>query len=240
MMQTRDEESIHPWTLQAGIVDVWLADARARIEPLEAYRRVLSAEERERCARYRYAELQDFYTFSQGTLRRLLGRYLAVEPDEIAFGFGPVGKPFVVGAPTLQFNLSHSGTQVAYAFTLEAPLGVDIEREREFEDLAAVAADFFSPAEQQRLLQLPEEHRIPAFFQCWSRKEAVIKTTGEGVSRPLDSFEVAFGPGMPAALLRLDSNRNPGWMMAAFDAGAGYAAAVASPVPWRQLNVRRL
>jgi 4'-phosphopantetheinyl transferase len=107
-------------------------------------------------------------------------------------------------------------------------------------ELHSIAQHFFSPAEQAHLASLPTDQQHQAFFECWTRKESVIKATGEGVSRPLDSFEVAFGPGTSPKLLRLDHNRSPTWQMASFEPAPGYIGALASPHPWHDLQLRTL
>lgn len=147
-----------------------------------------------------------------------------------------MGKPYIEEGPV--FNASHSGEWFALAITGSgAEIGVDIEHIHPLDDMLSMARHFFAPAEVERLLAIPESERTRAFFECWTRKEAVIKATGEGVSRPLDSFEVAFGSGTTPALLRLDARRDPQWMMASFDRVPDYVAALASPAPWDELTV---
>jgi 4'-phosphopantetheinyl transferase len=95
-------------------------------------------------------------------------------------------------------------------------------------DILGIARTTFSLAEQARLEALSPVSRLAAFYACWTRKEAYIKARGEGLTYPLDAFDVSLAPGEPAALLR--SAEGPDeqhrWEIHAIDAGAGFAAAL--------------
>jgi 4'-phosphopantetheinyl transferase len=67
-----------------------------------------------------------------------------------------------------------------------------------------IAARFFSRNEIMNLFALPKQQQTLGFFNCWTRKEAFIKAVGEGLSFPLDKFEVSLKPGKPAKLLATD------------------------------------
>jgi 4'-phosphopantetheinyl transferase len=149
----------------------------------------LSPEERERAVRFRFDRHRDDYIFHHATLRRILAGYLGVNP---AIGANALGKP-VLCAGGLHFNMSHCGPVGLYAVAARE-LGVDVERIRPMPDAAPLAARFFTPAERDAIGSDED-----AFFTCWTRKEAILKAAGDGLRRPLDSFEV-YPAGLPLAV----------------------------------------
>ena len=72
------------------------------------------------------------------------------------------------------------------------------------------------------------EQKTEAFFNCWTRKEAYIKARGEGLSFPLDQFDVSFAPDARPALVgnRLDANEVSRWSFEELAPADGYAAAL--------------
>ncbi len=126
-----------------------------------------------------------------------------------------------------EFNLSHSGDLILLGISGGAPVGVDVEQwspDVEFSDLAV---NYFSTLERERLIALDRGLWPEAFFNCWSRKEAYLKATGEGVTNGLDHFDVAFVPGEPARLIadRRDPRATARWSLEALPMPAGYSAA---------------
>jgi 4'-phosphopantetheinyl transferase len=162
---------------------------------------VLTEDECERAARFHFDRDRRRFVAGRSTLRSLIASYLDVAPADIAFSYGPQGKPFVSGS-TLSFNVSHSGSRVLYAFGSCAELGVDVELldHARYDD--GVAERFFSPDEVATLQTLAKDERASAFLRCWTRKEAFIKARGEGLSLPLHEFDVAFAPGTRPQILR--------------------------------------
>jgi 4'-phosphopantetheinyl transferase len=187
--------------LDPGDVHVWIA----LLDELDgaALRAPLSADERARGGRFHFERDRRRFVSARGLLRTLLGRYLEVDPATLGFGYGSRGKPFLAGCDELRFNVSHSAGLALLAFARGCELGVDIEQERPLPESEEIALRYFSAWEGAELRRLREDERGAAFFRCWTRKEAFIKATGDGLSRPLDAFDVSLAPGEPARLLRV-------------------------------------
>ena len=214
--------------IAANQIDLWSANLDAE-EHLEQNAYVLlSADERDRAQRFPIHRKR--YTIRRGILRTLLGRYLHAVPESIAFNYGSHGKP-VLSGERLHFNLSHSGCHASFAFSSMSPLGIDIERVRPMPGLLRVADGFCSSAESAALRSLPAEEQTQAFFRCWTRKEALAKAVGHGLSYPLDSISVSFDE--PARLLDLQPGQEDLMQLHfhPWDPGPGYFGAVVSHSP---------
>src|SRR5689334_21210147 len=135
-------------TLDSPDVHVWPVKLMASERGATVFERLLSPEEAERHRRLRDARTSRCYALSHGVLRTLLGRYLGMAPQQIAYREGRSGKPALAmdGAP-LAFNMSHAGDMAVYAFARDCQVGIDVELVRPMPDLQSVAARFFSPVE---------------------------------------------------------------------------------------------
>ncbi len=153
-------------------------------------------------------------------------------PEDISFSYGNYGKPALVsesGADAVRFNISHSRGTALYVVTRGREIGVDLELIRDDVEVEQIAERFFSPREIAALHALPVYLRRRAFFLCWTRKEAYIKAIGEGLSLPLDQFEVSLVPGEPAALVSVEhcASEVLRWSLQELFPAADYAAALA-------------
>jgi len=187
-------------------VHVWCADLglAATAPHLPWLTRTLSHDERLRATQFHVERDCAYFSAARGLLRSLLGGYVGAEPARLVFTYGRYGKPALSDVPVasdLQFNLAHAGGFAVYAFTRARRIGIDLEHLRPFPDADQIAGRFFSIRERERLAALsPDELQI-GFFNCWTRKEAYVKAIGEGLSRPLDQFDVTLAPGEPSRLL---------------------------------------
>lgn len=228
-----DSDDIHIW-------QVSLAQPVQRISELE---RVLSPDERERAARFRRDIIRHRFIVARGALRYLLGAYTGRPPEDVAFQYAEYGKPELPPPDAaLQFNVSHSHDLALYAFTMHRPVGIDVEylNRRSVMDRMKIARRFFSDAEYAALSALPERDQDRAFLACWTRKEAFIKAIGQGLSCPLDQFDVTVDPDAQAALLatRWDAADAARWAMAALNPGGGYIGALAVEGTYNRLKCR--
>jgi 4'-phosphopantetheinyl transferase len=213
--------------LSGADVHVWRVALDPPAGTVAALADTLSDDERDRAARFYFDRDRIAFTVARGALRALAGRYLAEPPARVALGYRERGKPYLTASGGLRFNVSHSGQRALVCFARDREVGVDLELRRELPDLRALARTAFSPAEYAALCRLPEAAHPVAFFTCWSRKEAFIKATGEGVAQ-LAAFDVSLEPGEPARLLRVDGEPPgaPRWSIHDLPAIPGYAAAL--------------
>jgi 4'-phosphopantetheinyl transferase len=227
----------HP-PLGAHDVHVWRVplddDARA-----DSYWSLLSDEERRRASRFVRDVHRRRFVAAHGALRSILASYVDAEPGALDFVNGEHGKPAlrgVTGRHSVEFNLSHSDDLALVAVARARPVGVDLERWSDGVEHLELAERFFSPGERKALRALAHAPDLVAagFFAAWTRKEAYLKATGQGIVRGLHHFDVALTPGEPARLLadRLDDDATARWSMFALEPAPGYSAAlvVASPV----------
>ncbi|MGW7065478.1 4'-phosphopantetheinyl transferase family protein [Streptomyces sp. NPDC054855] len=192
---------------------------------------LLDAEERRRAAALRRPADRELYAAAHTALRRRLGAYLGIDPAAVELVRlpcplcgAPHGRPAVAGGAGPHFSLSHTDGLALLAFA-DRPVGADVERLPSANTVADVAASLH-PQEQTELRELPPAERPLAFARCWTRKEACLKGTGEGLA----------GNGMAALLVGTGTTPLDvqGWTIRDVATPKGYTAAVAtanSPAP---------
>lgn len=178
-------------TLPPGI-DVYRLDFDLATEPAYIWRTLTPDEQihahtlRQRADRVRFAG-------TRTAVRRLLAERLDCEPQQIRFGKGVQGKPFVQEATSdlPVFNVAHSGAHALIAIGDGATLqdiGVDIERCDAAVDAQALMDIAFTPDERADIRAA--ERPADAFYQHWTAKEAVLKTLGVGIADHLQSISI--------------------------------------------------
>lgn len=201
-------------------------------EGLERLLAMLSPEEKAVAAGFDSPDRRRSYVVAHALLRSILAKVAGVAPNELVFRYGQRGKPELAGPiKGLQFNMSHSRDVMLVAVAHGRRVGVDIEHIDEPGDVRRIAARFLSPRDRDAIEQLPAERQRDAFLRCWTRKEAYMKARGDGISRPLDDFEVADAPDATRQprLLKVagEPNEAERWELADVPAPRGFMAAIA-------------
>lgn len=135
----------------------------------------ISAERREKALKFKFEQGQRecvlAYLLLKGGLKEVYG---IDENPEIVEQEG--GKPLLKDHPEIHFNLSHCKTAVACVLGDE-PVGVDVERIRKYD--AQLARYTMNEQELQEIEASTDRAR--AFIRLWTKKEALLKLTGEGI-----------------------------------------------------------
>jgi 4'-phosphopantetheinyl transferase len=228
-----DADAVHVWRIALDLDE----DAIERLSPH------LSPPERERAGRFVFDVHRKRYIVAHAALREILSLGTGMEPRDLVFREGPRGKPSLdlscsrpspspAGYSAVEFNLSHSDDLALLAVSRRV-VGVDVERIRPSFTGDEIAERFFSNRETTALRALEPGQRVNGFFRCWTSKEAFIKARGDGLSYPLDQFDVVVNPSASAELLRTeqDAADAPRWSMHDLDPGAGYAGTICVAVP---------
>jgi 4'-phosphopantetheinyl transferase len=216
-----------------GQILVWTtaldSAAEARHEQLAG---LLSRDENHRVLRLHFERDRKRFIVCRGVLREILGTYLETDPAKLVFSYGPQGKPYlkIPNERPLHFNVAHSLGWAIYALGF-GEIGVDLELMRPIPEMQALVDQCFSAGEVSAFYSIPAALRLRAFFSCWTRKEAYVKACGDGLSIPLDQFDVSVDPGLPPCLVSVRGT--PGahlpWTLFSFDLWTDAVAALVCP-----------
>ena len=187
-----------------------------------------------RADQFRVEHLKRSYVIAHGALRLLLAEMLNRSPSKVKLEIGTRGKPSLKQRDEVYFNMSHCDRLALYAITKDCELGVDVERVREINELDNISQTYFCEEEFSELLSFPSgPERNQAFVRCWTRKEAYIKATGDGMSCSLNQFRVSLSPQSPARFVHIGHSvdRARLWTLHHIDPAPGYVGALAYSGP---------
>lgn len=178
-----DDGEVHLWSVD-------LDEIRLLSRPL------LASEEIARADRLVRRVHRRRFKNGRGVLRLLLGGYLRTDPAGFRIVRGRWGKPQLLEShyPEWRFNVAHSDNAMVIGITRVGSIGVDVEKRRWLADERELVRRFFERGEVAEYEGLPDGLRTEGFYNGWTRKEAVLKARGEGLSTALDSFRVTLDP----------------------------------------------
>jgi 4'-phosphopantetheinyl transferase len=211
--------------LSDACVDVWLISLVGPDAVKESLVEILSSDEQERAARFKFDKHRRLYVAAHAAVRSILAKYLNTKPAALEFVNGSNGKPSLAGElakSELRFNLSHSHEMALLGITRTREIGVDIEWIKEDYGYDEVAERFFAAKEVAEMRALPISLQRQAFFKCWTSKEAFLKAKGTGLSGKLDEVEIILTDDQRVHIRA----SVPGWTLSELTPGNGYEAAV--------------
>ncbi|PWE69631.1 4'-phosphopantetheinyl transferase [Bacillus cereus] len=200
MIESKVVDSIP--TLNENDCQIWWA----RISDLQSWHyNLLNDIEREKANSYHHSADRARFIIGCVISRLVLGKILSMSPVQV-----PIDRMCSVcklqhGRPQLpegmpQLSVSHSGEWVVVAFTKSAPVGIDVEQMNPSIDVMKMAEGVLTDIEIAQVMKLPNEQKIEGFLTYWTRKEAVLKATGEGLMIPPVHITVS-APNDPPNLL---------------------------------------
>lgn len=218
------------------VAEVWMTGFSAMDAPwlVDRAARLLNAEEQARAARMRLARARSEFLLGRAILRSLLAQRLRMGVQAIPLVAVPQHKPRLIdGHDELAFNLSHANGHIAIALTPGVACGIDLEWHDPAVEFLEIAAGHFSMPERAALLRAGRPDAIAAlFYRVWTRKEAVVKAAGDGLTLPLDGFDVSsLTTGeLGLAIDSLESGPTQ-WHVRDLQAPEGFCAAFAAAQP---------
>lgn len=182
-----------PPPLLPGLPLVIVDDVRGR-RPGEGFDRALfTPAELERAARMRLDVNRAELLGARGIVRTVVARHVGLAASAVRFGGPRSEKPRLadLACANIDVSVAHADGRVACGFLLNGTIGVDIEvLDWRMPDTRAVARNVLSPVELDALDRSPRDELDALFLRAWTRKEAVLKAMGVGLSMPTTDFDV--------------------------------------------------
>lgn len=215
---------INPEPLTDDSVHVW----RVNLDKCDETEHSLSLDELARANRFHFEKDRKYFIAARAILRKILGVYLSASPAQLQFQYAAKGKP-ALSNQALQFNLSHSKNWAIYAISKTMPVGIDIEAIAENKNIDDIAFRFFSKEEFEEINHLEGKRKLQAFYNGWTRKEALLKGIGEGLHYSLDKVVVNLSNEISQQTIFLMENslKKSTWNLHSLTPIEGFATALA-------------
>ena len=159
---------------------VCIFDDMTQVTPEEIQRLLplVSDQRREQALNYKHLFGQFACLKSYVMLRKMLESEGLSHP--FIFAQNEHGKPYLKDHPEVHFNLSHCKNGIIVAVS-DQPVGVDIESYHEVSDSLI---RYTMNEEEQHIIQT-SDNPIRTFTEYWTKKEAVFKLHGTGITHNL-------------------------------------------------------
>lgn len=171
--------------------DLWRIHVPDHLENIEKDLDLLPGEERDKSESFVKSEDRNRYILGKIYARKLLANYLKTEPHTLGFRFSDQKKPILENYPMMNFNISHSGDYIIIGFANRWSVGVDIELMNTHVDLYNMIINCMSSTEVSVILNSEMPRQM--FYKYWTRKEALLKGIGIGLTDRLKDINCSDG-----------------------------------------------
>ena len=176
-------------------VHIWRAPLDYSESKVNLLIKYLSKEEIERANRFYFEIDRMQFIIRRGILRQIISKYLEIDPRNLQFECNRFGKPFLItDSPKhdLKFNMSHTKNMAIYCIATQKDVGIDIEYILRDINIQPIIDRFFSQNERMFIQKTAIDKRKETFYKIWTRKEAILKVLGKGISYPLEMIDVPY------------------------------------------------
>jgi 4'-phosphopantetheinyl transferase len=220
-------------------IHLWVIELIQRDDTLSILKRLLDKKELKRLNQYVLYKDKRRFLISRSILKEIIGKYLDVNAKDISITYNLYGKPCLdesINPEHIDFSLAHSHELVVYAISRQRRVGVDLEYIHRELDHEKIGYRFFTKRENKIIKSLPETHKREAFFNGWTRKEALLKAMGDDEILDFHNIEVSLSPGEVARII--DSNDKnidaSEWQIIPFSPHSDYIGSiVGNNKPWK-------
>jgi 4'-phosphopantetheinyl transferase len=188
---------------------------------------LLSQDEMSRAARYHFEKDRRVYESAHVFIRKVLSHYVSIDPALLDLSPIVNKKPQLLNAPFhIHFNISHAGSRILVAVGFDSDVGVDVERVIGDFDMDGFAEANYHQHEIDELKTLSGDEEAFYFYTIWTRKEAWLKLTGEGVNDKLRELDFSGKSTQP----KITPHGHQQVYMSSWMDGDDYIATVASDI----------
>ena len=202
--------------LEEGTIHIWLSYLNLHEARIKHLYPLLDSEEKERSERFKFYKHRKRFIVSHGFMRSVLSLYLDTPADLLEFSLREQGKPKLIqnhDETDIRFNLTHSNNLALLAIRQSHEVGIDVEFTERKNEWYKIIKRFYTETEQKAIFSLPENQQASAFFKVWTRKEAHMKVTGQGLHLSPTQFTVSTPPEPAKFIEHLNGDSNNNWHM---------------------------
>ena len=181
-------------------VSLWRVDFAFDASLEDAAFAALSNDERTRAGNFHRHEDALRFATVRVALREQLARYLGMTAHAVRFKLDENRRPCLADSDACDFNVSHAGAHGLIAMSPRRRVGVDIEQCSDTFDWRSIVSLTLDASEAAWIEQLDAAQQISAFYDAWVAKEALVKTTGVGITRGLQHLTVLPRDGLQVTL----------------------------------------